>query len=66
MYEMVVGRKEILKFFHVDRWRTIQSWKSRDEGFRKILHYNPANGKPYILVPEVLAWMLETEKLQNK
>jgi len=66
MPEIAIGRKEILKFFHVDMWRTIQDWKAKDEGFRKILHRHPISKKPFIIQSEALQWMVAWEKINKK
>lgn len=63
MQDIAIGRKEILKVLKVDRWRTIQKWKSENDGFAMLLRKHPISRKPFIVVSEVKEWLIRCDEL---
>lgn len=62
MDEMAIGRKEIVKLLRVASWRTIQEWKAKDAGFRRLFKVHPVTRKPMVFAKEVIQWMIEYNK----
>lgn len=65
MPDIAMGRKEIMKALHVTNWRTIIRWKARSPGFRRIMRRNTITGRPFIVISEVRAWMVEFDRLKR-
>ncbi len=55
MDDLIIGRKEIMKEFGVNRWQTVRDWRKK-YGFKFI--YLP-NGKPAIMRNQLKAFILK-------
>lgn len=66
MPDIAMGRKEIMKVLHVSSWLTILNWKKKSPGFRKIFRRNAVNGRPFIIISEARAWMIEMDNIKKK
>ena len=60
--EIAVGRKEILELMHIESWRSIQTMKKRDEGFKMLFKVHPVNRKPLVIISEYIRWIVEFNK----
>ncbi|HOX60054.1 MAG TPA: hypothetical protein PLC99_24525 [Verrucomicrobiota bacterium] len=66
MPDIAMGRKEIMKVLHVSSWLTILNWKKKSPGFRKIFRRNLVNGRPFIIISEARAWMIEMDNIKKQ
>ena len=58
MDELLIGRKEIMKEFRTNRWRTVLDWRKK-YGFKFI---RMPNGKPAIYKDQLLTFILKYSK----
>ena len=54
---IITGRRRIMAFMGVKSWRTVQRWRRKSPGFRKLLRRNHINGKPFVLSLEILEFL---------
>ena len=62
MDEIVIGRKEILKALHLSSWTTVRAKKRKYPGFKKLIHEDPASGRPMRVMSEYIEYI----KVYNK
>ena len=66
MPDIAMGRKEIMKALHVASWETICRWKRKDKGFRKIIRRNHITGRPFIVISEAKAFLVNLDNIKSE